>query len=299
MTQNYDLIVIGEGISALTCAGPAARAGLRVATFEANLYGGLVLNVTELDGYPGAESGTRLASELMQASAEAGVASIQEEVTAVSASGGAFEVATEGGAYSARQVVIASGAKLKNLGVPGESEFEGRGVSNCADCDAPMFRNEDVVVVGGGDSALQEALVLARFCRQVRVVLRGSRLRARKHLADRALAEPKISVIRNATVEAILGGDMVERVRVKRDGNSEEIASAGVFVYVGLAPNAKFAPSGIARDAGGHLVTNDEFETAVPGVWALGAVRAGYSGLLRDAAAEARSVADAVRKRLD
>lgn len=299
MTQNYDLIVIGEGISALTCAGHAARAGLKVATFEADLYGGLVLNVTDLDGYPGAASGTHLATELMRASADAGVASIQEEVAAVRGSSGAFEAITAGGAYGARQVVIASGAKLKKLGVPGESEFEGRGVSNCADCDGPMFQNEDVVVVGGGDSAVQEALVLAQFCRSVRLVLRGGHLRARKHLAERAAAEPKISIIRNTTVEAILGGETVEKVRVKRDENIEEIASAGVFVYVGLAPNAKFAPSGISRDAGGHLVTNDEFETSMPGVWAVGAVRAGYSGLLRDAAVEARSAADAVRKRLD
>jgi len=294
---TYDLIVIGEGVSGLTCASHAVRAGLKVATFEANLFGGLVLNVNELHGYPGAESGTDLASGLIQANAEAGVTSIQEPVTHIRTAGASFEVAA-GGAYGARQVVVASGARLKKLGVPGEKEFEGRGVSSCADCDAPMFQNEEVVVAGGGDSALQEALVLAKFCRKVHVVIRGSRLRAQKHFADRAAADSKISIIWNTMVEAILGGKMVEKVRLKREGKTEEIAAAGVFAYVGLEPNAAFAPSGVVRDERGFLVANDTCETGVAGIWAIGAVRSGYSGLLRDAAAEAKRVAQAAASRL-
>jgi thioredoxin reductase (NADPH) len=298
MTQTtYDLIVIGEGISGLTCAGHARRAGLSVATFESTLFGGLVLNVNELDGYPGAESGTLLASELIQANSDAGVASFQEEVTTIRPAGSAFEVAA-GGVYSARQVVIASGARLKRLGVPGEDEYEGRGVSRCADCDAPMFHNEDVVVVGGGDSALQEALVLAKFCRKVHIVHRSSRFRARPHFVERIGSTPGISIIWNAAVEAILGAKMVEKVRLKRDGKTEEIASVGVFAYVGLEPNTACAPTGVGRDGRGHLVTNDAFETSMAGVWAIGAVRAGYSGLLRDAASEARKVAELIVKRL-
>jgi len=294
---TYDLIVIGEGVSGLACAGHARRAGLSVATFESTLFGGLVLNVNELDGYPGAESGTLLASELMQANSDAGVASIQEEVTAIRPAGAAFEVAA-GDVYSARQVVIASGARLKKLGVPGEDEYEGRGVSHCADCDAPMFHNEDVVVIGGGDSALQEALVLAKFCRKVHIVHRGDSFRAQKHLAEQIRANPRISILWKSSVEAILGAKMVEKVRVKRGGKTEEIASAGVFAYVGLEPNAACAPSGVGRDVRRHLVTNDAFETSMAGIWAIGAVRAGYSGLLRDAAAEAQKAAEGIIKRL-
>jgi thioredoxin reductase (NADPH) len=295
---TYDLIVIGEGVSGLACAGHARRAGLRVATFEANLFGGLVINVNELDGYPGAESGTLLASELMQANSDAGVASIQEEVTAIAPAGTTFEVAA-GGIHGARQVVIASGARLKKLGVPGEDEYEGRGVSHCADCDAPLFQNEDVVVVGGGDSALQEALVLAKFCRKVHIVHRGERFRAQQHLVHRVASEPRIATMWNTTVEAILGGKMVEKVRVRRNGNTEEIAAAGMFAYVGLEPNVACAPMNVRRDERGHLVTHDRFETSMPGIWAIGAVRAGYSGLLRDAVVEAQRVAEAVRDRLD
>ena len=296
--MTYDLIVIGEGISGLTCASHAARTGLKVATIESTLFGGLVLNVNELDGYPGADSGTNLASELMQSNADAGVASIQEEVSAVRPKSGGFEVVTNMNTHGARQVVIASGARLKKLGVPGEKEFEGKGVSSCADCDAPMYQNEEVIVVGGGDSALQEALVLAKFCGRVRIAHRGDKLRAQKHLADHVGADPKISIMWKTTVEAILGGKMVEKVRVKRDGKSEEIPVAGIFAYVGLEPNAAFAPAEIARDERGHLVTNATFETSVPGIHAIGAVRAGYSGLLRDAAVEAQRVGEAIGKRL-
>jgi thioredoxin reductase (NADPH) len=298
MAQNFDLIVIGEGISGLTCANHAAKSGLRVATIESTLFGGLVLNVNELDGYPGAESGTNLASELMQANADAGVTSLQEEVTAINATGGSFEVKTREGSYGAKQVVVASGARLKKLGIPGEKEFEGKGVSSCADCDAPMYQNEEVIVVGGGDSALQEALVLSKFCSKVRVVHRGEKLRAQKHLADHAAADPKISFMSKSTVEAILGGKMVEKVRVKHDGKSEDISVAGIFAYVGLEPNTAFVPQGVARDASGHLVTNATFETAVSGIYAVGAVRAGYSGLLKDAATEAKNVAESVQKRI-
>jgi thioredoxin reductase (NADPH) len=299
MAQDYDLIVIGEGVAGLACAGHAARAGLRVATFESNLFGGLVLNVNELDGYPGAESGAELASGLMQSNSEAAITSVQEEVTGIAPRGAAVEVSTSGGGkHGARAVVIASGARLRKLGVPGEREFEGRGVSSCADCDAPMFMNEEVIVVGGGDSAMQEALVLAGFCRAVRIAHRGEKLRARQHLADRVAAQSKISMMWKTTVDAILGGKMVEKVSLKRDGKTEEIACAGVFAYIGLEPNSAIAPAGVARDPGGHLVTDTALETAVKGMWAIGAVRAGYSGLLRDAAAEARKAAEGIVNRL-
>lgn len=298
--MNYDLIVIGEGVSGLTCALEATRSGLRAATLESNLFGGLVLNVNELDGYPGAESGTDLASGLMQSCAEAGVTSIQEEVTSISTHGPAFNVVTRAGTHGARALVIASGARLKKLGVPGEREFEGRGVSWCADCDAPMFQNEDVVVVGGGDSALQEALVLANFCRSVRIATRGDRLRARKHLADKVAANPKISILHRTTVDAILGSKMVETIRLKStaDGKTQYVGAAGVFAYVGLEPNCGFAPQDIARNDGGHIMTDAALETTMRGIWAIGAVRAGYSGLLRDAAAEARNAAAAIFERL-
>ena len=300
--SNYDLIVIGEGISGLTCANHAARAGLKVATFESNLFGGLVININELEGYPEDRqtSGAEFASELVEANGGLNIDSVQEPVTSVNAAGSGFEVKTGGARYAARQVVAASGARLKKIGVPGEAEYEGRGVSQCADCDGPMFQNEEVAVVGGGDAALQEALVLAKYCGKVHVLNRGERLRARQHFVDLVSAEPKISIVHNTVLDAILGGKMVEKIRIHgtQDNQAREMPCAGVFVNIGLTPNSDFLPQEVKRDGHGGIVTGDAFETSVKGIWAAGAVRSGYSGLLKDAAAEARRAAEGAVARL-
>ncbi len=296
--HSHDVLVIGEGVAGLTAARELARAGLKVATFEAQLFGGLVINVNELDPAPGARTvgGAELASELMQENSELGVQSIQEEVIGIRDGGDLKKVETAGTTYDGRALVIASGARLKKLGVPGEAEFEGRGVSQCADCDGPMYQNEEVVVVGGGDSALQEALVLAKFCRKVHLVHRGERFRAKPHFVEQVTAQPRIATVFKASVEMVEGSGMVEGVRVKHhDGRSETIACAGVFAYIGLAPNGGFLPEDIARDAEGFVTTDGGLVASLPGVWAVGAVRSGYKGLLTDAIEEADRAAKAVR----
>jgi thioredoxin reductase (NADPH) len=299
-TTAFDVIVIGEGIAGLTAAHTLAKHGLSAATFEQQLFGGLVININELDPAPpgGDAGGAAFAAEMTQANADAGVTSIQEPVTALAAVDGGFTVTTGGGSYRARQVIVASGASLKTLGVPGESEFEGRGVSKCADCDGPMFQNETVAVIGGGDSALQEAQVLTHYCGKVYIIHRGTAFSAQQRFIDQVQGNDKIETRFGTIVEAILGGQMVEKIRINNGAGSEEIPCAGVFAYIGLAPNAAFVPDGVKRDDGGRLVTNDTLETAVSGLWAVGAVRSGCGGSLEDAMADATRAAEAVAARL-
>jgi thioredoxin reductase (NADPH) len=298
---TYDVIVIGEGVSGLEAAQTLAKARLKVATIEAQLFGGLIINVNELDPAPPGRptSGAELASEMMQASSDAGAASIQEPVTSVRAGAELIEVATASETHRARHVLVASGARLKKLGVPGETEFEGRGVSQCADCDGPMYQNEEAIVVGGGDSALQEALVLAQYCRKVHLVHRRDAFRAAAHFAEQVTSNPKISIIWNATVEEVLGSQMVERARVKHaDGKTQELACAGVFAYIGLEANPDNLPAEVARDDAGFVKTDDAFQTSISGISAIGAVRSGFAGTIADALQESAGAVRAIRERL-
>lgn len=301
MSDSYDVVVIGEGVAGLTAAQKLAQAGLRAATFEAQLFGGLIVNVNELEPSPADHgvSGAEYAAGLMQQNAELGVESIQEPVTAVRMAGDGFEIVTESATRKARQVVVASGARLKRLGVPGEAEYEGRGVSQCADCDGPMYQGETAMVVGGGDSALQEALVLAQYCDKVLLVHRRDRYRARPDLVAQVGAHPKIAPVFNATVAAIGGGEMVTSVTLRHaDGREETLPCAGVFAYIGLEANTGALPAEVQRDGAGAVKTSDTLETDVRGLWAAGAVRSGYAGTLADAIAEAERVAQGIRQRL-
>jgi thioredoxin reductase (NADPH) len=297
--SKFDVIVIGAGITGLTAAKHAAQNGLTVASVEALLFGGLVININELDpALPGEQlSGTDLASNLMAEIAELGVESVSETVTALARDGDLLTVTSDAGTHRARAVIVASGAKLKRLGIPGEAEFEYKGVSQCADCDGPMYKDEDVVVVGGGDSALQEALVLANFCKCVHLVHRGTKFRARQHLVDAVAARDNIRPLWNSVAEEVLGTQMVNKVRVRNsaDGKTTEIPCTGFFAYVGVAPNCDFVPPEVKRDEHGSLVTDTSQQTAIAGLFAAGAVRAGYGGLLTHAVAEGSAAAKSVR----
>ena len=289
MSGEFDVIVVGEGIAGLSAARQAAESGVRAATFEAQLFGGLVTNINVLDPSPdeAATSGADLAATLLQVNAELGIESIQQPVTAIEPGAQGFVVRTADGDYRARQLVIASGARLRPLGIPGESEFAGRGVSSCADCDGPLFRGKEVVVVGGGDSALQEALVLAEFCSRVHIVNKASRFTGRADLSSKIAEHRNITVHAGAELERIDGNGAVEKVTLRKDGTV--LPCAAVFAYIGLVPNTDYLPRELKRDAGGHLLTDARFETSLPGVFAAGAVRSGYAGTLTDAIREGRS----------
>jgi thioredoxin reductase (NADPH) len=292
---------VGDGRAGLTGAAAAAKLGLKVATFEAEFFGGLVVNVNELQNFDEAEglSGMDHAGMLAMGNKKAGVVSTTSAVTVIRRVEGGFEAVTDAGVKTARFVVIASGARLKKLGVPGEEEFEGRGVSHCADCDAPMFTGEEVVVAGGGDWALQDAMVLSPECAVVHVVQAEAALMACPDYVDRVKADPKVRFHAGLAIEEVLGNDKgMTGVRVRDPhGNTSEIAAAGLFAMIGLEPNSELAPAQVARDERGYLVTDKGLETAVPGLWAIGQVRSGFAGWLKDAVAEARAAAQAVKAR--
>lgn len=301
MESAFDLVVVGEGVAGLTCAGEAAALGLRVASIESEFQGGLVMNIVELEGYEaaGGLSGMDHAMSLAASNRKAGVRSVSAPATAVRPVAGGFEVDTGAGRFAGRAVVLATGARLRKLGVPGEEDFRGRGVSHCADCDAPMFTAADVVVAGGGDSAFQEALVLAGECAVVHIVFDGAQPTAHARFRQAAAGHAAIRLWPGRRVAEVLGdssGMTGVRLAGTEGGPGEVLPCAGLFTYIGLEPNASIAPPDVRRDAGGALVTDGEFRTALPFLWAIGQVRAGFGGRLHDAEAEGRSVARRIRE---
>lgn len=292
---NFDLLVIGGGMTGLAAAHHAARCGRSVALLEAlPMFGGQVANVEEVDGYPaqGPASGMMLALDLVEKCRELGVELLEGEADGVSAAGSVLVANAGGATHRADTVIVASGARLRSLDVPGEADFLGRGVSQCASCDGPLFQDADVAVVGGGDAAAQEALVLAGFCRQVTMVCRGP-LRAKRVYVDRLTSLGNVAFAWDSAVTAIEGGEGVERVRLRnvKDGTESELACAGVFPFIGVAPNSGFLPDDVACEDG-YVVTDAGFRTTMAGVFAAGAVRRGYGGQLAQAVGEGVSAAE-------
>lgn len=292
MTET-DIVIIGGGLTGLTAALHARRHGATVTLCESGLPGGLVANVGHLEGYPSVapSSGTDLAASLVDQCRRSGVQLREDTVQSISAGDEVRGVVTESGPITTGRVVLATGARLKQLGVPGEDTLQGRGVSQCAFCDAGLYKGRDVAVVGGGDGAFQEALHLAQYAAGVTMIMRGDRPRARRTAVLRAADNEKFAFVWDAEVLAIEGEDAVEGLRIRRDGKTESLACAGVFVFIGVAPASDLAPDAVERDALGAVVTDDRLETAVPGLFAAGAVRAGYRGQLTHAAAEGTTAA--------
>lgn len=279
MAQQYDTIILGAGPGGMTAATYASRANMSVLMIDRGIYGGQMNNTAEIENYPGFPSilGPELAEKMYASSTQFGAEYAFGTVLHVEAQAdGSWRVVTDMDEYSANTVIVATGAAYKKLDVPGEEAFAGRGVSYCAVCDGAFFRGQHVIVVGGGDSAVEEATYLAGLADHVTIVHRRDKLRAQQILQDRAFANEKISFVWDSEVEEILGDDKkVTGVRVRNNQTDEtsEIDAAGVFIYVGLLPVSDPVQDLGITDANGWIMTNDRMETSQPGIFAIGDVR--------------------------
>ena len=279
MTKKYDVIVIGAGPGGLTAALYASRANLSVLILDRGLYGGQMNNTDAIDNYPGfAEiKGPELGEKMYNSVMKFGSEFEYGDVQSVTIDGENKVVKTDTGEYSAPALIIATGADHRHLNVPGEEEYSGKGVSYCAVCDAAFFKDEDIAVIGGGDSAIEEGVYLAQSAKSVTVIHRRDQLRAQPTLQKRAFVNDKINFIWNGITESIDGdGQRVTGVtyKDKETGEEKQLATRGVFIYVGVIPQtAPFKELGIT-DEQGWIPTDDHMRTKADGIFALGDVRA-------------------------
>lgn len=275
--KKYDVVVIGAGPGGMTAALYAARANLSVAMLDRGVYGGQMNNTDDIENYPGFTSikGPELSEKMYQSAINSGVEFVYGDVQQITLDSEQVKhIKTDSDELIANAVIIATGATHRKLGVPGEDKFAGKGVSYCAVCDGAFFRNKDVAVVGGGDSAILEGLYLANVTKNVNVIHHRDKLRAQQVLQDRAFNNQKMDFTWNSNVKEIVGDDTyVTGVKVQRNGHDETIPTSGVFIYIGNVPNSKMFANLNITDEQGWILTNDEMETSVPGTFAIGDVR--------------------------
>ena len=274
----YDVIIIGGGPAGMSAAIYAARARLKTLIIEKAGCGGQIAITDHLENYPGFETGINgfeLAVKMQTQATTFGSEITYGEVLSIDVSNKLKKVILQDKEYETKTIIIASGANFKKLNVSGEQEFIGKGVSYCATCDGPFFRNKEIAVVGGGDSALQEALYLTKFATKVNLIHRRNEFRATKILQEKVLANEKINIILDSVVEEINGTQMLESLKVKnvKDGNIKNLAVSGVFLFVGWQPNTKFLESSNIKLENGYIITNENMETNLDGVFACGDVR--------------------------
>lgn len=277
--EQYDTVIIGGGPAGLTAGLYAARAQLKTLLLERMGFGGQLLTYERVDNYPGFPEGIGAygLGELISAHAlKFGLQTRNAEVMGIESQLGGHAIRLANGEIHTKTVIIASGASPNKLGVKGESELTGRGVSYCAVCDAPFYRNQEVAVVGGGDTAIEEAIYLTKFASKVHVIHRRDRLRAAKVIQDKAFENTKIAFILNSIVTEIRGDSQgVERLVLKdtQTGETTGFPINGIFVFVGIQPNTGCVPAEVSRDPQGFLHTDQEMATSVPGIFAAGDVR--------------------------
>ena len=297
MSDQYDVVIAGGGVAGLSAGLTAARLGRKTHVLTGLQLGGHLISIDRIDGYPGFPDGIPgydLGPIIQEQAAGAGAGFSDSEATALGADGERWRLTTGQGDLLARAVVIATGTTLKTLGIPGEEQLKGKGVSHCASCDAPLLRGRVVGVVGGGDSALQEALTLAQHVARVIILHRGTAFTAQAAYVEQVQNNPKIEVRFGTIVEEALGnggGLTGIRTRSTGDGRTDQVELAGLFVYVGLAPQTAWLNGLVALDAAGRITVDDAMRSSQAGVFAAGTVRAGSAGRAASATGDGATAA--------
>ncbi len=301
---DYDVLIIGGGAAGLAAGTYACRAGLKTILLEQLMTGGQVLNAETIENFPGFPegiSGADLGSLMLDQATKYGLEVRLSEVTGLRQSQSRWAVETYDGAISSGSVVIAAGSTLRKLGVPGEEALHGAGVSYCATCDGAFFKDEVVGLVGGGDSALDEAMTLTEFASRIVMLQRGDGFTGQKVLQERVLSHPKIEVRWNTSVTAVLGEGQVEGVSLTDLGSGEtsRLDLSGLFVYVGLEPNSGYLCDLLPLDNAGHVPTDIWMRTPLPGLFAAGDIRQSSAAQLVSAAGDGATAAIAARRYLE
>lgn len=272
-----DVVVIGAGPGGLTAALYASRANLKTILLEKGAPGGELINTADVENYPGYSliSGPELATNMYEGAMRFGAEHAYGDVTHIEDHGKEKHIHTHDKVYVATAVIVATGSHHRKLAVEGEDRLAGQGVSYCAVCDGFFFRNKNLVVVGGGDSAVEEGTYLTNFADKVTIIHRRDELRAQKVLQDRAFANEKVDFIWDSVVEEVKGDQAVNAVQLRnvKTGEVSDFTADGVFVYVGIIPNSSVVADLGITDAEGWIITNEKMETAVPGIFAVGDVR--------------------------
>jgi thioredoxin reductase (NADPH) len=283
LDEEFDIVIAGAGVAGLTAALTAARLGCKTFVLSGDVLGGLLLSIEKVEGFPGFVEGVPgydLCPMIQEQAVAAGAQFTAASLDGLERQNGSWQLTSGSSQIRACTVILATGATLKELGVPGEKRLRGKGVSHCASCDAPLVRKQTVAVVGGGDSALQEALTLAEFAERVIILQRGADLTAQAVYRDRVAGHPKIEIRFDIVVEEVLGDGKVGGVRIHSiKGNaSTDLELAAVFVYVGLEPATTFVKTCIKLDPSGRVPVDAQMRTELPGVFAAGIARSGSVG---------------------
>lgn len=276
--SDYDVIIIGSGLAGLTAGLFAARHGLSTLVLESNIPGGHLISIEKIEDFPGFPDGIAgydLCPNLQRQASDYGAEFQRAEVMRLEAQERFWSVITEEETYRAKAVIVATGSTLKHLGIPGEEKLMGRGVSHCASCDGPLYNGQTVGVVGGGDSALQEALTLTNYAERVLLFHNGENFSAQHTYLHRALDNPKITPHFQTAVEEILGDEVVAGVRARNlvSGEIAQVELSGIFIYVGVQPNTVILRNLVKLSDTGHVPTDVSMQTELPGLYAVGDIR--------------------------